>query len=135
MRSCASPSHAAAIYKTVIVRDGRLVGAILLGDVRRAPRSPRRSTTAPSLPEDRAALLFDLASGAARARPVDDLPEQALVCNCNGVSKADISACVAAGERTLRAVAAQTRATTGCGTCKAEVVDVIAWAARAAEAA
>jgi len=122
------------IYKAAIVRDGRLVGAILLGDIRRAPHLTQALDQGTVLPEDRAALLFDLASGVP-APTVDDLPEQALVCNCNGVSKADISACVAAGERTLAAVAAQTRATTGCGGCKADVVDVMAWAARTAEAA
>jgi assimilatory nitrate reductase electron transfer subunit len=51
-----------------------------------------------------------------------------MVCHCNGVSKGEIAACMAAGARTLRDVATETRATTGCGSCKADVLQVIAGA-------
>jgi nitrite reductase [NAD(P)H] large subunit len=112
------------VYKTAIVRDGKLVGAILLGDVSRAPYLLQALDRGTVLPEDRAGLLFELAwSGGATA------DEQALVCTCNGVTKAEITACAAAGDATLGAVASRTRATTGCGTCKADVVDILAAAA------
>jgi nitrite reductase (NADH) large subunit len=109
------------VYKTAIVRDGKLVGAILLGEVSRAPYLMLALDRGTVLPDDRAGLLFELAwSGGAAA---DD---QELVCTCNGVTRADITACAAAGDATLGAVASRTRATTGCGTCKAEVVDILA---------
>ena len=40
------------------------------------------------------------------------------VCNCNGVTKAALGACVAAGNRTTKAVMDATRAGKGCGSCK-----------------
>jgi nitrite reductase [NAD(P)H] large subunit len=119
------------IYKWLIVRDGRLVGATLLGDLARAPALTQAFDNAHVLPEERAALLFDLGP-----RPdedsVSELPPQAHVCLCNGVTKADIQACVSAGGQTLRDVAAATRAGTGCGSCRERVVEVVEWAARAA---
>jgi nitrite reductase (NADH) large subunit len=122
------------VYKTAIVRDGKLIGAILLGDLRQASLLAQAFDQGAVLPEERAALLFDLERNASGVG-VADLPAHALICNCNGVSKADISACVAGGARTLRAVAVQTRATTGCGACEAEVLDVVEWATRVPRAA
>jgi nitrite reductase (NADH) large subunit len=100
------------VYKTAIVRDGKLIGAILLGDLSRASFLAQAFDQGSALPEDRAALLFDLGRGS-DAPGIAELADDALVCNCNGVSKADISACVAAGGRSLPDVAAATRATTG----------------------
>lgn len=115
------------VYKTAIVRDGRLVGAILLGDVSRAPYLMQALDRGTVLPEDRAGLLFELAWG--RGGAADG---QELVCTCNGVTKAEITACAAAGDATLGAVASRTRATTGCGTCKAAIVDILAAATQLA---
>jgi nitrite reductase (NADH) large subunit len=87
-----------------------------------------------ALPEERAGLLFDLgeaSSGISVAEPQAD----ELVCLCNSVSKGDIAACVAAGAETLADVAARTRATTGCGSCKADVLQLVAWATPSAIAA
>jgi nitrite reductase (NADH) large subunit len=122
------------IYKTAIVRDGKLVGAILLGDLSRAPFLTQAFDMGTALPEERAGLLFDLgeaSSGISVAEPQAD----ELVCLCNGVSRGDIAACVAAGAQTLADVAARTRATTGCGSCKADVLQLVAWATPSAIAA
>ena len=56
------------------------------------------------------------------------MPADAQVCNCNGVTKGAIGACVAGGKRSAKAVMDATRAGMGCGSCKAlvsEVVDVV----------
>jgi nitrite reductase (NADH) large subunit len=119
------------IYKSVIVRDGKVAGAILLGDPARAPFLTQAFDNATILPDDRAALLFDLA-GRPPAEGVEQLPPQAQICLCNGVSKGDIHACVSAGSRTLRDVSAATRAGTGCGSCRDRVFEVLEWAAREA---
>jgi nitrite reductase (NADH) large subunit len=117
------------VYKTAIVRHGKLIGAILVGDLRRASFLAQAFDQGTVLPEERAGLFFDLGRGGG-AVGVGELAAQALVCNCNGVSKAEITACVAAGGRTLREVAAETRATTGCGSCEPDVLQVVEWAAR-----
>ena len=119
------------IYKSVIIRDGRIAGAILLGDLAGAASLTQALDNATVLPEERAALLFDLRARAARDG-VDELGMDAEVCLCNGVSKGDIHACVRDGKRTLSEVSAATRAGTGCGSCRDRVVEVVEWAAREA---
>ena len=61
---------------------------------------------------------------------VAELPDDAQICNCNGVSKGAIRACVA-GRRARRCarVMDATRAGSGCGSCKAQVQEVLEWAA------
>jgi nitrite reductase (NADH) large subunit len=55
------------------------------------------------------------------------MPAATQVCNCNGVSKAAIVACVAGGARTAKAVMAGTRAGMGCGSCKGLVGELVDW--------
>lgn len=72
------------IYKKLIVRNGYLAGAILLGDGLTAPRFLQVFDRGEALPENRAVLLFPLAVES-KALNVTDLPDTAQVCNCNGV--------------------------------------------------
>jgi nitrite reductase (NADH) large subunit len=51
------------------------------------------------------------------------------VCNCNGVSKGAIAACVAGGTRSMSGVMAATRAGKGCGSCRSLVAQIVEWAA------
>jgi len=116
------------VYKTVIVRDGKLVGATLLGDMGKVSFLMQAFDRGTVLPEERVSLLFDI-GGPATEVSVAELPDEAQVCNCNGVTKGDIRSCVAGGGRTLRGVMAKTRAGTGCGSCKSQVLDIVEWAA------
>ncbi len=112
------------IYKKLIVRNGRLSGAILLGDAGAAPMLLQAFDRGSELPDNRAELFFQL-SAATAAPSMADLPDSAQICNCNGVSKGAISAAVQAGHCTLKAVCDATRAGTGCGACKPEVQSVL----------
>jgi nitrite reductase (NADH) large subunit len=112
------------VYKSAIVRDGKLVGAILLGDLAKAPFLTQAFDQGTALPKDRAALLFDLA-GPPPELGATGQPDDAEVCRCNGVSKGAIRASVLAGQRSLPQVAAATRAGTECGSCRAQVVQLI----------
>ena len=49
----------------------------------------------------------------------------ATVCHCNGVSKADLRECVFSGACGLHAVMQATRASTGCGSCKPLVKELV----------
>jgi nitrite reductase (NADH) large subunit len=71
-------------YKKIIIRDGRLVGAILLGDSRKAAFLTQTFDRAMPCPEERTHLLFDI--GKAASSDASTLPDDATVCNCNGVS-------------------------------------------------
>lgn len=112
------------IYKKLIVRDGRLAGAILLGDSSRAAQLLRAYDQAAELPENRAELLFPLAS---ESNPLTMayVPDTAQICNCNGVSKRDLVKAIQSGCRSLKALCDTTRAGTGCGSCKPQVEAIL----------
>jgi nitrite reductase [NAD(P)H] large subunit len=119
-----SADAAAGVYRKLVVRDGAAAGAILLGDIRGA--EALLSLVRRSEPVDDPLGALAAAAQAGPAEMADDVQ----VCNCNGVCKGDIVAAVAqAGARTPREAMAMTRAGTGCGSCKALVVDIVALAA------
>ena len=122
----AEPSR--GIYKKLIVRNGRLAGAILLGDTLTAPTLLQAFDRGALLPESRAELLFPLAAEIASPSVVD-LSDDAQICNCNGVSKGAIIAAVRRGSRSLKALCDATRAGTGCGSCKPQARELLEYAA------
>ena len=114
-------------YKKLIIRDGRLVGAILLGDISKSAYLMQAFDRGTPLPDERLTLLFDIGAPSKKVT-IEELPLDAQVCNCNGVSKSAILACVKNGKRSARAVMDATRAGMGCGSCKSMVTEVVAWA-------
>ncbi|GIE94668.1 nitrite reductase large subunit NirB [Paractinoplanes rishiriensis] len=116
------------IYKNVIIRDGVLVGATLVGDARKAQTLMQAFDRKSELPEDRAELLFDL-GGPAGEVSVAEMADDDQVCNCNGVSKGTICSTVESGCKTVTGVMDKTRAGKGCGTCKGLVQRIVEWAA------
>jgi nitrite reductase (NADH) large subunit len=125
------------VYQKLVIRDDRLVGAILLGDTSRAPYLMQAYERCSPLPAERAALLFQIGVGGGQISP-EEMPEEATVCHCNGVSKGEIRECVLGGGTSLHSVMRATRAGTGCGSCKTLVralVDRCVKAAAAVEAA
>lgn len=118
----ADPSR--GTYKKLVIKDGRLAGAILLGDVSTVGTVMQLFDRGCALPPERLGLLFAGLNSATPADPAQ-LPDSATVCHCNSVSKGAITTCVLAGARTVADVAARTRATTGCGSCTRLVGDVV----------
>jgi assimilatory nitrate reductase electron transfer subunit len=120
--------RARGIYQKLVVRDGRISHAILLGDTRPVGLVTQLYDRGAGLPADRAALLVsrrDAVPGAVQSPP--ELPEQATVCFCNGVTKGAICAAWRDGARTIDDLTATTRATTGCGSCRDVVGDFVEW--------
>jgi assimilatory nitrate reductase electron transfer subunit len=114
-------------YKKVVIRDERLVGAILLGETGTAGLLTQLYDRAAPLPPDRLHLLFH---GHGAGTPVDTpvrIPDAATVCQCNNVTKGRIRACWEDGARDVAGVAARTRATTGCGGCRDTVRGILGW--------
>ena len=112
------------VYKKLIIRNGRLAGAILLGDGLTAPGVLQAFDRSEMLPDNRASLLFPGASGPARI-DVAELPDTAQVCNCNGVTKGRIVESCQDGSAAMDAVCRATRAGTGCGACKPQVKAIL----------
>jgi nitrite reductase (NADH) large subunit len=116
---------ARGVYKKLVVREGRVVGAILLGDPTSIPGVVQAYDRGAQVPSNRAELVFAaLGSSKAVTRP-EDLPDEAQICNCNGVSKDAIAAAARSGCRTLKTLCDATRAGTGCGTCKRDVQSIL----------
>ncbi len=114
-------------YKKLIIRDGRLVGGILLGDISKAAYLMQAFDRNTPLPEERLTLLFDLGAPSKKVT-VEEMPADMQICNCNGVSKGAIVSCIKAGKRSPKAVMEATRAGMGCGSCKTMVNEVVEWA-------
>jgi nitrite reductase (NADH) large subunit len=114
-------------YKKLIIRKGRLVGGILLGDISKAPYLAQAYERNTPVPEERLSLLFDIGAPSEQAS-VESMPVEMQVCNCNGVTKGAIMGCVKQGKRSAKSVMEATRAGMGCGACKALVSQVIEWA-------
>jgi nitrite reductase (NADH) large subunit len=116
------------VYKSVIVRDDKVIGATLLGDLSKVGYLMRAYDGRMPLPQERARLLFDLGGPPAEVSAAE-LDDQAQVCNCNGVSKKAIAATVASGVKSVTGVMDATRAGKGCGSCKSLVAQIVEWAA------
>lgn len=113
-------------YKKLIIRKGRLAGAIMMGDLSKVAYLTQAFDRNTPLPDDRLSLLFDIGAPAKKLT-FDELPDTAQICNCNGVTKGAIGACVARGKRTAKSVMVATRAGMGCGSCKSMVGELVEW--------
>ena len=122
---------ARGVYKRVVVKDDRVVGAVLYGDTTDGNWYFDLLKRSEDVTEIRDALIFGqaFASGGGQADPkaaVAALPDDAEVCGCNGVSKGQVSACIADGAGTLDAVRATCKASASCGSCTGLVETLLA---------
>ncbi|MCD9143584.1 FAD-dependent oxidoreductase [Streptomyces albireticuli] len=101
-------------FAELSLRNGMLTSATLVGLPRAIAAVTQLHDHGLPVPADRLALL--LGTAPAEAGPVE-LPDEAVVCRCNNVTKAALTAAIRAGARDLPALATATRATTGCGSC------------------
>jgi nitrite reductase (NADH) large subunit len=113
------------VYKKLLLRDEKLVGAILLGDTEKTSALLQMFLSGAKVPERRADMLFEPA-GEVPLLKVLDLPDAVQICNCNGVSKKRIVEAVKAGATSVAKVGACTKAGTGCQSCKGVVAQLIA---------
>jgi assimilatory nitrate reductase electron transfer subunit len=120
------------VYQKLVVRDGRLTGAILLGDTRTVGTITQLFDRGAALPADRACLLMVRRNNPATVTQSPTvLPGRATICQCNGITKADICATWQDGARDADEISARTRAMTGCGTCRDAIEGIVAWLATA----
>jgi assimilatory nitrate reductase electron transfer subunit len=119
--------HSRGVYQKLVIKDGRLSGAILLGDTRTAGTLSQLFERAAALPAERVGLLQPGRSAAREAPSPTTLPDRTTICQCNGVTKGDITAAWQDGARTLDEVAQRTRCTTGCGTCRDAALGIVTW--------
>ncbi|WP_348523734.1 (2Fe-2S)-binding protein [Demequina litorisediminis] len=114
-------------FVEVVVSHGLLVGATVVGDKECASRLSAMYTRMMPVPADPAHLIVRPLAAAppAAATAVEDMDDDATVCQCNTVSKGAICAAIADGCSSVDAVAKATRASTGCGDCRSQVARLI----------
>ena len=111
--------EAAGVYKKLVVSPDRkfALGGILVGDTSDYGAILQLVLNAVPLPAHPEELILPLRSGTAKAAGVDSLPDAALICSCNSVSKGQIYDAVKAGCTTLGALKKATKCATSCGGC------------------
>lgn len=102
----------AGLYQKVVLQGGRVVGAVLVGDTRPADNLKILLASGEDVTLSRAALLRGEGAPA-----VADLPDDAVICGCTGVTKGAIVGAIEGGCASREAVAGKTRACTSCKSC------------------
>ncbi|HET9141489.1 FAD-dependent oxidoreductase, partial [Actinophytocola sp.] len=113
-------------YAKLVIRDDRVAGAIMLGLPDAAATVTQLYDRGVPAPSDRLALLLGR-SGAPTAQSPADLPASALICRCNTVTKGRLVSAWRDGKRDVAELAAATRASTGCGSCRDAVRGIADW--------
>lgn len=122
-------NKALGIYKRInISSDGKeLLGGVLVGeadDYNMLLQMVNNKMALPPNPED---LILGARGGEAAVQMnVLDLPDEAMVCSCEGVTKGTICSSIAAKDMTASAeIKAETKAGAGCGGCMPMVNDIL----------
>jgi nitrite reductase (NADH) large subunit len=113
-------------YRKLVIREGRLIGAMLIGNTSAAGTLVQLFDRGDPMPEDPLEALFLMsparrASGASLGR---------IVCNCHKLSDSVLCEAIANGADSVAALGEATRAGTGCGSCKTELAQLISTRAR-----
>jgi nitrite reductase (NADH) large subunit len=122
---------ARGIYKRVVLKDDRIVGAVLYGETADGSWFFDLLRKQTDISEMRNTLIFGQSyAGGAPLDPaavVAALPDNAEICGCNGVCKGKIVQAINdKGLSTLADVRAHTKASASCGTCTGLVEQVMA---------
>src|SRR5438876_4689540 len=109
----------AGVYKKLVVSPDRkhALGAILVGDASDYGALLQLTINGVPLPAHPEELILPLRAGGAKGVGADALPDSALICSCNSVSKGQICDAVKAGCTTLGALKKATKCATSCGGC------------------
>jgi nitrite reductase (NADH) large subunit len=110
------------VYKRVVVRGDKLIGAVLYGDTADGSWYFDLLKRQEDISDIREALIFGqaFASGGATLDPdsaVAALSLDAEICGCNGVTKGQVVACIDGGASDLDSVRAGCKASASCGSC------------------
>jgi nitrite reductase (NADH) large subunit len=116
------------IYKRInVTKDGKtLLGGILVGDSSDYNGLFQIYSNAMPLPKNPEDLILGSRGGESMVMGANDLPDSAVICSCENVTKGTICCSITQGAcETFSDVAKLTKATTGCGGCKPMVVDLV----------
>lgn len=114
-------------FTEVVVHEGRLVAATVVGDEDAAAELSAAFSLRTPVPRDPVHLLARPLAGAAApaAAAATDMADDDVLCQCNGVSAGTIRGAVAGGCASTAEVSRCTRAGTGCGTCRSRIQELL----------
>ncbi|RYY79465.1 MAG: nitrite reductase large subunit [Moraxellaceae bacterium] len=118
------------VYKKLVVNKDktRLLGAVLVGDAAEYGDLLQMMLNGMDLPEQPEALILPATGNVPKASGgagVDLLPDSAVMCSCNNVTKADLCSAIGAGNTTLASLKKCTKAASSCGGCAPLVTQVL----------
>jgi nitrite reductase (NADH) large subunit len=115
------------IYKKIVVSSDntKLIGAVLIGDAEDYGNLLQIALNGIDLPKHPEQLILPSFDGARPSIGVDALPDSAMICSCNNVTKGAICSAVVGGAHTVGDIKACTKAATSCGGCSALVSQVV----------
>ncbi|HET9487975.1 MAG TPA: molybdopterin-dependent oxidoreductase [Chryseosolibacter sp.] len=104
-------------YKKCIIKDDRLVGAILVGDKSEFAEFKNLIENKVELSDKRLQLLRS-------GRKVEPVIGK-LICSCNQVGEGNLHQLIAGGHKTLSEICERSGAGAGCGSCKPEIQQIL----------
>ncbi|HFC53611.1 MAG TPA: NAD(P)/FAD-dependent oxidoreductase, partial [Gammaproteobacteria bacterium] len=121
----------AGVYKKIVIRDNRIDGVVLYGDTVDGAWYYQLLRDGTDISDMRGQLLFGQGNlgnaGHGGENTSVELPDDAEVCGCNGVTKGQIvKAILEKGLFTLEEVRSHTKASASCGSCTGLVEQILA---------
>ena len=114
-------------YRKLIIRRDRLVGSIFVGDSTGAAAAVQAFDSDEHLPQNRLELLCEPAAVSVKHSDRE-------ICNCRHVTLSVIREAILNGADCVESVSECTGAGTGCGSCKSELIRLIASTPKPAQA-
>ncbi|MBI3755917.1 MAG: NAD(P)/FAD-dependent oxidoreductase [Deltaproteobacteria bacterium] len=113
-------------YKKLLLKDNRITGILMYGDTVDGPRLFSSLQQAEDISQKRRSILFGDSMAGKAALSIETMPDDAIVCGCNGVTKGMIvEAIEKKGLFTREDVKRETKASSSCGGCGALVDQIL----------
>ncbi|MGG1613121.1 nitrite reductase large subunit NirB [Paenibacillus phoenicis] len=116
-------------YKKILLKDGKLVGAVLFGDITDSAELQKLIKQGAEMTDELYESLMGggcCGGGAKKKASVETMSDEEIVCGCNGVTKGAIVECIVTqGMTTVDEIKASTGATRSCGGCKPVVEQIL----------
>lgn len=116
-------------YKKILLKDGKLAGAVLFGDISDSAELQKLIKQGAEMTDELYESLMGggcCGGGGKKKASVETMSNDEIVCGCNGVTKGTIVDCVVnQGMTTVDEIKACTGATRSCGGCKPVVEQIL----------
>lgn len=119
------------IYKKAVIKDGKVIGAVLFGDISEGSRLFAMIRSGEDVSGKEKEVLLGAGAGGSTKSGADmvaAMSDEEIVCGCNGVSKGAIMQAInEKGCSSVNEIKACTKASASCGGCKPLVADVLTY--------